>query len=118
MRMYQSLGQGTVVEGYRLHLFSVLREGYRISPISEVTIRNHGPQAMDVPLQATRAAGIAPYVLCDTAKYVFGVEKFKRNEFEKRFLKSSGKNAAPEHTVLAENEKEVALVHQTFSGLL
>jgi CRISPR-associated protein Csd1 len=70
------------------------------------------PQAMDVPLQATRAAGIAPYALCDTAKYVFGVEKFKRNEFEKRFLKPSGKDAVPEHTVLAENEKEIALVHQ------
>jgi len=70
------------------------------------------PRAMDVPLQATRAAGIAPYVLCDNAKYVFGVEKFKRSVFEKKFLNPSGKDAAPDYTMLAESEKEVALVHQ------
>lgn len=70
------------------------------------------PRVMDVPLQATRAAGIAPYVLCDNAKYVFGVEKFKRSVFEKKFLNPSDRDAASDYTMLAESEKEVALVHQ------
>lgn len=67
---------------------------------------------MDVPLQEVRTSGIAPYVLCDSAKYVFGVEKFKRSEFEKKFLNPSGEGASPEYAILTEGEKEVVLVHQ------
>ncbi len=70
------------------------------------------PRVMDVPLQEVRSSGIAPYVLCDNAKYVFGVEKFKRSDFEKKFLKLSGKGNSPDYTILAENEKEVVVVHQ------
>ncbi|PKL56999.1 MAG: type I-C CRISPR-associated protein Cas8c/Csd1 [Methanomicrobiales archaeon HGW-Methanomicrobiales-6] len=70
------------------------------------------PRVMDVPLQATRAAGIAPYVLCDNAKYVFGVEKFKRNEFEKKFVKPSSEGPSPEYRVLAESDREIVVVHQ------
>ena len=70
------------------------------------------PRVMDVPLQPTRTAGIAPYVLCDNVKYIFGVEKFKRSEFEKKFLKPSGKGASLDYKILSENEKEVVLVHQ------
>jgi len=69
------------------------------------------PRAMDVPLQASRAVSIAPYVLCDNVKYVFGVEKVKRSDFEKKFLKPSGKGNSLDYTILAENEKEVVLVH-------
>lgn len=64
------------------------------------------PRSMDVPLQEVRSSGIAPYVLCDNAKYVLGVEKFKKSEFEKKF-----NSTAPDYTVLAGNEKEVILVH-------
>ncbi|MBP7299585.1 MAG: type I-C CRISPR-associated protein Cas8c/Csd1 [Methanoculleus sp.] len=70
------------------------------------------PREMDVPLQEVRSSGIAPYVLCDNAKYVFGVEKFKRSEFEKKFQNSSGKGTSPEYMILAESEKEVVVVHQ------
>ncbi|MDN7026035.1 type I-C CRISPR-associated protein Cas8c/Csd1 [Methanoculleus sp. FWC-SCC1] len=70
------------------------------------------PKVMDVPLQTSRAVSIVPYVLCDNAKYVFGVEKFKRGDFEKKFLKPSGKGNSPDYTILAENEKEVVVVHQ------
>ncbi|MCC7555397.1 MAG: type I-C CRISPR-associated protein Cas8c/Csd1 [Methanoculleus marisnigri] len=67
---------------------------------------------MDVPLQEVRTSGIAPYILCDSAKYVFGVEKIKRSEFEKKFLNSSSADASPGYTVLSEGEKEVVLVNQ------
>lgn len=70
------------------------------------------PRVMDVPLQEVRSSGIAPYVLCDNAKYIFGVEKFKRSEFEKKFRSASGNGTASSYTVLVENEKEVVLVHQ------
>lgn len=69
------------------------------------------PRVMDVPFQASRAVNILPYVLCDNAKYVFGVEKFKRSEFEKKFFKPSGKGKSPGYTILKENENEVVLVH-------
>ncbi|RQD81877.1 MAG: type I-C CRISPR-associated protein Cas8c/Csd1 [Methanocalculus sp. MSAO_Arc2] len=70
------------------------------------------PRVIDVPLQEVRSSGIAPFVLCDNAKYVFGVEKFKRSDFEKKFLKPSGKGNSPDYTIVTENEKEVVLVHQ------
>lgn len=69
------------------------------------------PRVMDVPLQEVRSSGIAPYVLCDNAKYVFGVEKLKRSEFEKKFLKPSGKDISPDCTILVESGKEIVLVH-------
>ena len=70
------------------------------------------PRAMDVPQQGVRSVGIAPNVLCDNAKYIFGVEKLKRSEFEKKFAKSSGKGASSDYRILAETEKEVVLVNQ------
>jgi len=70
------------------------------------------PKDMDVPLQEVRSSGIAPYVLCDNVKYIFGVEKLKRSEFEKKFLNPSGKDASPDYRILAESGKEVVLVHQ------
>ncbi len=70
---------------------------------------------MDVPLQEVRTSGIAPYVLCDNAKYIFGVEKLKRNEFEKKLLNPSGKDASSEYTILIEDEKGVVLVNQRSS---
>ena len=70
------------------------------------------PKVMDVPLQASRTVSIAPYVLCDNAKYILGVEKFKRRDFEKKFLKPSGKGNSPDYTILAESEKEIVVVHQ------
>lgn len=70
------------------------------------------PRDMEVPLQVTRSSNIAPNVLCDNAKYIFGAEKFKRGEFEKKFLKPSRKGTLPNYKILAENEKEVVVVHQ------
>jgi CRISPR-associated protein Csd1 len=90
-----------------------------LSPYGELTYivdlrsddKKPRPRVMDVPLQDVRSSGIAPYVLCDNAKYVFGVEKFKRSEFEKKFLKPSSKGTSPDYTILGENEKEVVLIH-------
>lgn len=92
----------------------VLNSGGELSYIVDLRSddKKPRPRDMDVPLQSTRTAGIAPYVLCDNAKYIFGVEKFKRSEFEKKFLKPSRKGASPDYVILAENEKEVVLVHQ------
>jgi len=90
-----------------------------LSPYGELTYivdlrsddKKPRPRVMDVPLQDVRSSGIAPYVLCDNVKYVFGVEKFKRSEFEKKFLKPSSKGTSPDYTILGENEKEVVLIH-------
>lgn len=62
------------------------------------------PQMMDVPLQPSRANGISPYFTCDNAKYIFGVEKLKRSEFEKKRRTDSNDMA-----VLEENEKDVVV---------
>lgn len=70
------------------------------------------PRVMDVPQQGVRTVAIAPNVLCDNAKYIFGVEKIKRNEFENKSVKSSGKGASSDYKILAETEKEVVLVNQ------
>ena len=76
-----------------------------------VDLRSDGkkpqPKGMDVPLQTSRANGIVPYFACDNAKYVFGVEKLKRKEFEKKIARDSGNSI-----VLEENEKDVVLIHQ------
>lgn len=70
------------------------------------------PKDMDVPVQKSRSSGVFPYFVCDNAKYVFGVEKVKRNEFEKKFDPASSEENSVEHTVLEENDKEVTLVHR------
>lgn len=70
------------------------------------------PKDMDVPIQKSRASGVFPYFVCDNAKYVFGVEKVKRSEFEKKFNLASSEENSVEHTVLEENDKEVTLVHR------
>jgi CRISPR-associated protein Csd1 len=70
------------------------------------------PKDMDVPIQKSRSSGVFPYFVCDNAKYVFGVEKVKRSEFEKKFDLASSEENSVEHTVLEENDKEVTLVHR------
>ncbi|KAF1075777.1 type I-C CRISPR-associated protein Cas8c/Csd1 [Methanogenium sp. MK-MG] len=65
------------------------------------------PRTIEVAQQKSRANGINPYFLCDNAKYVFGVEKLKRADFEKKYLnKSDG-----EYVVLEEDDKEVTLIN-------
>jgi len=93
----------------------VLSPGGELSYIIDLRIDDNNkkrPRVMDVPQQGVRTVGIAPYVLCDNAKYVFGVEKLKRSDFEKKFMKSSGKNEPSDYKILAETEKEVVLVNQ------
>ena len=51
-------------------------------------------------------------LVCDNAKYVFGVEKMKRGDFEKKFSSSSPENDPAEYTILEENDKDVTLVHR------
>ncbi|MBP2144839.1 CRISPR-associated protein Csd1 [Methanofollis sp. W23] len=90
------------------------------------------PQEMDVPLHSPRANGIVPYCTCDNAKYVFGVEKLKVKEFEKKIAKKAKKGGPQEASVLEKNDKEVVLVsprsrecfeafkilhHQVFDGV-
>lgn len=69
------------------------------------------PKDMDVPIQESRCSAIFPYFVCDKAQYVFGVEKIKRSEFEKKFS-SSLKNGTDKYKILEENDKEVTLVHR------
>ncbi|WP_410510194.1 type I-C CRISPR-associated protein Cas8c/Csd1 [Methanosarcina hadiensis] len=70
------------------------------------------PKDMDVPIQKSRSSGVFPYFVCDNAKYVFGVEKVKRSEFEKKFNFASSEENSLEHTILEETDKEVTLVHR------
>lgn len=70
------------------------------------------PKDMDVPIQKSRSSGVFPYFVCENAKYVFGVEKLKRGEFEKKFDLPSSEGDSVEHTVLEENDKEVTLVNR------
>jgi CRISPR-associated protein Csd1 len=35
------------------------------------------PKMMEVPYQKPRTVGVSPYFTCDTAKYIFGIEKVK-----------------------------------------
>ncbi len=92
----------------------VLSPGGELSYIIDLRSDDKKPQprVMDVPLQEGRSSNITPYVLCDNAKYIFGIERFKKSEFEKRFLKPSRKAASPDYKILAESDKEVVLVHQ------
>lgn len=68
------------------------------------------PQKMDVPLRSLRANGIVPYCACDNAKYVFGVEKLKVKEFQKKIAKKAKKGDPQETSVLETDDKEVVLV--------
>ena len=69
------------------------------------------PKDMEVPIQKSRSSGVFPYFVCENAKYVFGVEKVKKSEFEKKFSLNS-KNSTDYYKILEENDKEVTLVHQ------
>lgn len=69
------------------------------------------PKDMEVPIQKSRSSGVFPYFVCENAKYVFGVEKVKKSEFEKKFSLNS-KNSTDDYKILEENDKEVTLVHQ------
>jgi len=69
------------------------------------------PKDMDVPIQKSRSSGVFPYFVCENAKYVFGVEKIKKSEFDKKFSLSS-KNITDDYKILEENDKEITLVHQ------
>jgi CRISPR-associated protein Csd1 len=69
------------------------------------------PKIMDVPAQKARPGSqVFPYFVCDNAKYIFGVEKLKRNEFEKKFNLPSSEGNLTEYTLLEESNKEVTLV--------
>jgi len=70
------------------------------------------PRNMDVPNQKSRSSGVFPYFVCENAKYVFGVEKLKRDKFETKFNLSSSEDNPAEYTVLEENDKEVTLVYR------
>ncbi|WOF17326.1 type I-C CRISPR-associated protein Cas8c/Csd1 [Methanoplanus sp. FWC-SCC4] len=63
------------------------------------------PRMMDVPQQNSRANSVTPYFLCENAKYVFGVEKVKRADYEKKYLYKGG------CVLLEDGEKEVVLTH-------
>lgn len=65
------------------------------------------PQTMQVPQQNSRANGVNPYFLCENVKYVFGVEKLKRADFEKKYLNKPDSK----YIVLEEDDKEVTLTN-------
>jgi len=69
------------------------------------------PKDMEVPIQKSRASGIFPYFVCENAKYVFGVEKIKKGDFEKKFNTSSSEINSTKYKVLEDNNKEVTLVY-------
>mgnify|MGYP000879918897 CR=1 FL=1 len=69
------------------------------------------PKDMDVPIQESRCSGVFPYFVCDKAQYIFGVEKLKRSNFEKKFISNSKENS-DKYTILEENEKEITLVYR------
>ncbi|MDY9926764.1 type I-C CRISPR-associated protein Cas8c/Csd1 [Methanosarcina sp.] len=69
------------------------------------------PKDMDVPIQKSRSSGVFPYFVCENAKYVFGVEKIKKSDFEKKFDLPPSEGNPIEHKVLEENDKEVTLVY-------
>lgn len=69
------------------------------------------PIIMDVPIQESRSSGIFPYFVCDNAKYIFGVEKLKREDFEKK-VNSHKKDKPEKYTILEENDKEVTMISQ------
>jgi len=111
-------GAGVSPPGYskgNVSFALVLSPGGELSYIIDLRIdenKKKRPRVMDVPQQGVRTVAIASNVLCDNAKYIFGVEKLKRSEFETKFMKSSGKSASSDYRVLAETEKEVVLVNQ------
>lgn len=71
------------------------------------------PKIMDVPSQKSRPGSqVFPYFLCDNAKYIFGVEKLKRDEFGKKFNLPSSKSNSIDYMMLEENDKDVTLVTQ------
>lgn len=91
----------------------VLSEDGEIEHI--IDLRSDGkkpiPQMMEVPQQDSRANGVNPYFLCENAKYVFGVEKLKRVDFEKKYPNSSNGKGIVNICILEENENEVTLVN-------
>ncbi|WP_019177386.1 type I-C CRISPR-associated protein Cas8c/Csd1 [Methanomassiliicoccus luminyensis] len=50
------------------------------------------PRQMPVPFQKVRSSGVAPYILCDNSKYIFGVEG-KKEDAKKRGSKSESHNS-------------------------
>lgn len=66
------------------------------------------PREVDVPLQRSRANGVIPYFASDNAKYVFGVERMKRSEFERKGLDRPVEG----NTLLRESDAEVVLVYK------
>ncbi len=74
--------------------------------------KNPKPRQMGVPLQESRAAGVSPYFLCENAKYVFGVEKLKENEFQKKFTGTKNKNNGKEPVVLENSGNDVIFISQ------
>lgn len=61
------------------------------------------PKMMEVPYQKPRTVGVSPYFTCDTAKYIFGIEKVKDDPKNRSSLKDF-------LVVLEEKEKEKIVV--------
>ena len=70
------------------------------------------PQSMDVPFQESRAVGIVPYFVCDNAKYLFGIEKLKKEEFTKKAAKKKTGSNSEMPIVLEDTGKEIVLVSE------
>jgi CRISPR-associated protein Csd1 len=69
------------------------------------------PKEMEVPLQTSRSNGIVPHFLCDNAKYVFGVEKLKKDIFKEKFVVKNVDNLPPNYTTLKDDGKDVVVIH-------
>lgn len=68
------------------------------------------PKNINVPFQKARASKVFPYFICDNAKYIFGVEKQKRDAFEKKLKALPEKEKASAYTVLEAKDKELILI--------
>lgn len=90
----------------------VISEAGKLSHIVDLRVGDTKtrPRSMNVPLQASRSGkNPPPYFACDKVKYVFGVEKLKKEDFKKKF-KPPAEGKPTEYTILEENDKEVTLV--------
>lgn len=72
--------------------------------------KKYQPQLMDVPFQKSRAVGIDPYFVCDNAKYLFGIEKVKKEELTKKVAKKKTGGNSDASVILEDTGKEIIFV--------
>jgi CRISPR-associated protein Csd1 len=79
------------------------------------------PKLMDVPYQKPRTVGVSPYFTCDTAKYIFGIERVKEDPKKRSLsedflivLEEKGK----EKIVVSKRSKECFEEYRKFHHLL